>query len=237
MPNSPIADASSLYVSGLAMATVSTPTVSISPGSCRDSTDTNDIKVASSLLLDLTKSGVNGFDTGASPGMALIKVFVIGDSTGNRESASIASRTLSPLMPFGYDMFRRVGHLRTIGSGEHFRFFVAGEGRNKWFYYDRVQEVGGGSSTSYDDVDCSEQSPPLSLTVFIISWGVAAANAQLSLRTKGSLQNLNTAVIGQVAGVTILNDLTLTSDANAFIEYKVDSGVVTISVRGWLDAL
>ena len=240
MPNSPIVDASSLYVSGLVMASVSTPTVSIGPGSCRDSTDTNDIKVASSLLLDLRNSGVNGFDIGTNPTNTLIKVFVIGDSTGYRESASIASAksSLSPVLPFGYDMFRRVGHLKTFEVGEHSDFCIAGEGRNKWHYMDRAFGVGGGSSTTFDDLDCSLLVPPLSATFFSANFAVDAPGALLTMRTKGSGQLFGNSIsLGQVAGVNIISEPTFTTDLNSFIQYKVSGGSVEVAVHGFLDAL
>jgi len=121
----PIYQLPHLYIQGLQIGNITTTTLEIQAGQCRDSTDNIDIPLGSPdleglitpapLLVDLTKNGVNGLDTGTLAVNTLYAVYMIADSSYFHRVAAIVTlwSNAAPLLPFGYDSFRLIGTVST----------------------------------------------------------------------------------------------------------------------------
>lgn len=140
---------SSLHISGLTV-TGSPSVITISPGFCRDSTNSYTLSIPNVLSINPNKIGINGVDTAnvpfSSQEFVLYSVYVIGDASGFNPVASIMTPTAfanssgNPLMPSGYNIKRLVGYAilnttffpepnafsnsLTIGTGSYRKFFL-----------------------------------------------------------------------------------------------------------------
>lgn len=132
---------SNLYISGLVVTCLSTE-ITISPGECRDSTNSCLILSKNTISLNPNKIGINGNDNSHVPsspqGDVLYSVYCIGDSSGFNSTASIMTPTFNeymygnPVMPSGYDIKRLVGYVISNASGgTFFKSFTFGEGNSR----------------------------------------------------------------------------------------------------------
>lgn len=159
-PNVPIVNQGLLYVNNMQMSAgalnadnLTTATLIIQPGQCRDSTDTNDIDLSAAATLNPVASNtgkVNGLDVGTIAIDVLYAVYVIADSTQYRTAGTLLSTNFTtPTLPFGYDMFRRVGAVFTAHAAARFVYFhQRGNGavRDMWYAYNN-QCLGAGNAT------------------------------------------------------------------------------------------
>lgn len=91
--------------------------VDVEEGSARDSTDSTDIVVGATLTANIAVNGVNGLDTGAEGVDTQYAVYVIADTTLVNPVASLLSiNFVTPTLPAGYDVFRRVGAIFNLGN-------------------------------------------------------------------------------------------------------------------------
>lgn len=168
-PETPIVNAGSLYINGFIIAATGT-VVTVGRGAARDSTNTNDLIVSSTVnLINLATNGANGLDTGALVANRFYAVFVIGDSTRYKPNAFLASLDpVNPVLPIGYDMFRRVGWARTDGSAVLSRITEYGDGLTRFYYYEvplTILTAGNATTFSAGFIDLTTSSfvPPLQL--------------------------------------------------------------------------
>jgi hypothetical protein len=141
-PNIPMVNLGELYMNGLALTWLTTTTIQVAPGQCRDSTDKNDIQLPASItygptatpttitptyIINTAQSGALGLDVLPTAGIAastLYYVYAIGNSNNNSPNqsgfnpANLPSALLSlsasaPTLPANYDMFRRIGCVLT----------------------------------------------------------------------------------------------------------------------------
>ena len=147
MPNIPIVSRPLDNVNGFRVQNFDTRVLLVDSGACRDVTLTNDIvKTDVDMYVDGEVNGVGGLDTGALAVDTFYAVYVIGDSTGYQETAAIMSLNFfdGPLLPFGYDMFRRIGVCKTeSGSTAIKPMATVGNGLVKrvWWETDRDWET------------------------------------------------------------------------------------------------
>jgi hypothetical protein len=122
VPNIPIVNKGLLYVTGLQISIgalnadlLSTATLSIAAGQCRDSSDVNDITLSAAVTLNpAVVNQVNGLDTGTFAINTLYAVYAIADSKGFQPTGTLLSTNhTTPQLPGGYDMFRRIGAVLT----------------------------------------------------------------------------------------------------------------------------
>jgi hypothetical protein len=152
-PNIPIVNEGLRYANGLQLSpgpvnadNVTTGTLIIQNGQCRDSTDTNDIVLnAGPYTLNPALNGVNGIDIGGVLALdTLYYVYVIADSRSYQPAATllsandgitvVAGLVQNPMLPAGYDMFRRIGTVLTSHvAAPNTRFF--------WFRQQGNREV------------------------------------------------------------------------------------------------
>lgn len=167
--NIPIVNARVRYVNGLALAYGSATTFTMAAGSASNSTDIDDIVLTAPVTNTITSVGANGVDIAAAILDKFYAVYVIGDSTGYQPTASLLSLSSSaPRLPFGYDMFRRVGYILTNGSAQVLKFYQYGADSDRVMYYDvGISELSGGSSATFAAIDLATSVPPIRCEVIL----------------------------------------------------------------------
>jgi hypothetical protein len=136
-PNTPIVNARVAYVNGLQLSWLTTTTFSVAAGAASNSNDVNDITLSAPVTNLISHVGVNGVDIAAAVASSFYAVYVIGDSTEYQPTASIISLSATaPSLPFGYDMYRRVGFILTDSSSHVLKFWQYGNGGAKDMWYD-----------------------------------------------------------------------------------------------------
>lgn len=242
-PNSPIVNRGVPYSVGLS--TISIDSVSkilVGNGFARDTTDINDIVLPNATTLDLALNGPNGLDFGSIANDGKYYIYVIGDSTKYLQSATIASlNSTAPNLPFGYDMYARIGFVLFDSGGAMRTFVTGGDGLTKEYSFDEpLIVVNGGTSGSFADFDYSVWVPFFADTVtFQISMSTATAQNEVYIRRKGSLYINGTSrfyapmLTSPSWFETYLVD-NEDSPFNGMAQYKIDgSDPVSIYVRGF----
>ena len=260
----PVTNAGSKYIDGLRLSWVSGTEITVAAGLCRNSTNEADISVGLPLNVAATQTGVEpvtagtgdvtidaatngaaGLDTGALANSTFYAVYAIDSSYANVPGSALISADLSaPLLPHGYDMFQRIGYVKTSGAAAILEFRQDGIGRERWMWYDVpiATDVTAGASATYAAVDATGALPDANPTM--VNWACAftptAADDALVL-----VPGTSTAVAGyasasgDVAGVAVLVNLVCPTDAplTDSIDYKVTGSAVAISVQAYLDQL
>lgn len=173
----PIINAGSLYVNNLILSFVTTSSMTVSAGAARDSKNLNDIILKSTVTLKTSFVGPNGLDSGVISPTTMYAVYIVGDSTGYKETCALISLDQSqPTLPFGYDMFRRIGWISINASSEIVKFYQYGTDSTRKYYYDIADTDGsvvlsGGSAAIYTKVQLGLPGnapliPPFSTKVF-----------------------------------------------------------------------
>ena len=260
--STPIVNAGLKYINGLELSWISGTEILVNAGLCRDSTNINDIIVGLALPVAATQSGVEpvaagtgpvtinaavngaaGLDTGALGDNLFYAVYAIGDSYGiNPGSAmlSLASNA-APYLPSGYDMYFRIGYIKTSGAAAILAFRQDGAGLDRWMWYDAAiaTSVTAGASATYAVVDASAALPVAQGTMvnWACSFAPTAAGDALVL-----VPGLSSAAAGYatLTGSTLAAgnlicpaDLPLTDAIN----YKVVGTATAIDVQAYLDQL
>ena len=262
--NKPMVNAGFNYINGLQLVYNTTLLLTVTAGSCRDSTNSNDISVGLAIPLAATQTGELPVDaaTGnvtintAANGVAgldqcvlvlntFYAVYAIGDSNNvNPGSAMLSANLTTPLMPHGYDMFFRIGYVKTDASVHLLAFRQDGIGLDRWMWYDApiVTGVTAGASATYAAVDATGALPTGMATM--VNWYCVftptAANNKLVLVPGTSTATLGYASASGAVGAVVETvnlicptDLPIT-DA---IDYKVTGSAVAIDVAAYLDQL
>ena len=244
MADTPIVNAGLKYINGLTLSRTDDEIVAIAAGDCRDSTNVNDITVDDALAVSNIVSGVNGLDTGTVAADTFYAVYVIADSTKYKTTAGILSLDVdSPLLPFGYDMFRRVGYVKTDGTSDFLEFRQRGVGSDRWMWYDVAiaTDITAGSSATFAAVDLVDGVPNLAAAgeVNMLSqFDPTAAEDTLELRPGSSSAAAGYArMSGAVADKLETANLVLPYDITTGIDYKVTGDSVALSVAAYLDQL
>lgn len=164
MPQVPIKNESSLYINGLMISRVSPTRISVFLGQARDSTNTTDLYIPQQSFIDKNVQGANGLDTGTVQPNTFYSVFVIGDSSKFEEDTVIMSANIlsSPVLPAGYDTFRRVGSVLTDNSADFVIFFTITAGHYRKVFYDNpIPILSAGNSTNFSNVSISNAIPSI----------------------------------------------------------------------------
>jgi hypothetical protein len=214
--------------------------ITATAGRARNSTNANDIVLAAGATLNAATVGANGLDIGALANSTMYAVYAIDDSYLNNPGALLLSTSFtSPLMPFGYDMFRRIGAVLTSGAAAILEFRQVGSGQDRWMWYDLgIAELSGGASATYVDVDCAT-SVPLQATMIIFDAIVTptAAGDIASLQPKGATNANGYAIMaGDVAAVAHRDAMMVPCNGSAIVSYKV-VGTLSLNTKAYLDQL
>lgn len=237
-PNSPIVNAGLLYVNGLGIAKTAAKIISLAAGAARDVTNTDDIVLNALVSINGANVGANGVDIAAIILNKFYAVYVIGDSTDKQPTAGLLSlNATTPSLPFGYDMYRRVGWVLTDGSANILQFWQYGTGQLRTYYYDvGISELSGGSNTgSFVNISLAASVPPIATEVLcmltftpmgatdvaeflpfgssaaagIVQFGCGVAAAQVGMVTVPCALNAGVpTILYQVSGTDTLSVLT-----------------------------
>ncbi len=263
--STPIVNSGLMYVNGLRLAYASTTTFTVSQGLCRNSTNVNDISVGLPLnvaatqtgelpvdagtgvvTVDITTHGAGGLDNGTLAVSTFYAVHAIGDSFGNNPGSALISTSLTaPVLPAGYDMFRRIGFIKTDGSSHVLAFRQEGVTADRWMWYDVAIATGitSGSSATFATVDCSAGIPAMGVNSdakFLVAFTPTAGGDKLELRPGlSSATNGYARESGSVAAVakTTIMECPIDTPMTDAVDYLVTGSAVAISVAAYLDQL
>jgi hypothetical protein len=232
------------WLDGLEMSFNTVSTVDIAAGSCRDSTDTENIVVGSPLTANIAVVGANGRDAGSETADTWYALYVIADSTGQNSPASLLSTSFSsPTLPSGYDIFRRVGAVRNNSSSAIENFRITGNGRVRRVWWDnqflehQVLSLGGSGTLAV--VDCSGSMPPTSrLGLFYSSYDNGGAGNSWDIRPNGGGDDHAAIRPGLVTTSTfVVGPIECPTDASQQIQYQAASSTLDLYVTAWDDEL
>lgn len=244
-PLTPLVNAGLMYINGLRLTWTSTTAISVASGQCRNSSDVNDITLSAAVAVLTTVQGAGGLDQGTIAASTFYAVYAVGDSTGYESgSAVISTSATQPLLPAGYDMYRRIGYVLTDGSSHFLEFRQDGIGSDRWMWYDTAiaTDITAGSSATFAAVSLALSVPALtstkSLVTLLTAFTPTAAADKLALRP-GDSSSTNGCVIvsADVAGVAHTSMQTLPYDATTGVDYKVTGTAVALSVAAYMDQL
>lgn len=243
--STPVVNAGFKYINGMRLTYVSATTMTVAAGQCRNSTNVNDITISSAVTIDTATNGAGGLDQGSMANSTFYAVYAIGDSFGNNAGSAVISANLtSPLLPAGYDMFFRIGYIKSSGAAAILAFRQDGVSLDRWMWYDAAiaTDVTNGSSATYAAVDCSGSLPTNLATMvnFLCVFTPTAAADKLVLVPGTSTATAGYAsASGDVAAVAHTCNLICPTDSpnTDAIDYKVTGSAVAISVAAYLDQL
>lgn len=243
MPNNPIVNDRVKYVNGLNLSWTDANNIVVAAGACSNSTNVADIVLSSAVTILRTGSGALGLDTGSYANDTLYYVYVIGDSTGYQDTSALYSASASaPTLPFGYDMFLRVGCVRS-GTSAFLAFDQRGldGARTMWYRASLATDITAGSSATFAAVDLTGLVPAINTDViFKCTFTPTGADDPLALRSGDSATDEGQAVVsGSAAGVVKIAMLTCPaiSTVASGVDYKVTGSAVAINVQGYVDQL
>lgn len=232
-----------LYANNLQItndATTPDSKIDIAAGQARDSTNTMDIILPTAVVLDAETNGANGLDEGALANSTWYAVHLIGSSLNLKPSAIMLSTSATaPLMPLGYDVFRRIGWALTDGTADFLLYKIYGNGNVRKYVWDAVvTELSAAGNTSFTDVDLATSVAPSS-TLAYLNWKVVPATAGnlCNLRVNGSSSTTNLEMTGSVASIANTGQVTINTDSAQIIEYKTAHADddLTLTVIGFDD--
>jgi hypothetical protein len=131
-------------IDGLVTSRASTTTVTVAAGACRDSTDDKTLALtASTKTLQssgawATGTGANGLDAGARANNTWYHVWVIANAAGATVDWLFSSSATAPTMPTGYTLKRRIGAVKTDGSGNILDYRQTGD---EFWWYNPIRDV------------------------------------------------------------------------------------------------
>ena len=245
-PNTPIVNAGVKYVNGLSIAQAGSNLLQIDIGAARDSLNENDIVSSTSLFLNMNRIGINGLDSGTLLASRYYAVFLIGDSTKNNPTASLASLSMSnPILPSGYDIFRRIGWAPTNSGGVNARMIQTGEGTYRKYITDDESPtlITAGTATNFGAglINLALINfPPIEtdLIVGVTYTPALAANVLEFGPLGGSLPSVRFGCGVAAVQVGVLNIPSGPSASSVTARYRVQAGdTVTIVLNGFTDPL
>lgn len=244
LPNIPMVNLGNLYLNGMNLAYVGNTSITVAAGQARDHTNVNDIVLPALVTIDATINGANGLDTGALANNTFYAVFAVGDSTGyNAACALLSTSASSPVLPGGYDMFRRLGYVLTDGSAHILDFTQRGAGLSRDMFYAAsiATNITAGASTTFAAVTASASVPASAIEVIIKAALTADAGATrtAALKATSSSSAAGQAFMSSPASTVTTAMLLCPCDASGAISYLVSnaSAAIALNVMGYVDAL
>jgi hypothetical protein len=247
--NIPVEQQPFLYAYGcLASNNATTPNTKLDMtiGQVRDSNDLLDIVIATAYTINAAVNGYNGLDTGALGVSKMYDIYAIADSSGFRQTGYILTlnSNTAPLMPFGYDSYRKIGFWMSDASSHFLLGYTTGNSNGRSFTYDAPQAtaITAGAATTYTAVDLTALVPlPVAGVNIPVSLAFAftpnAAGDTLKLQPANAAGDAVT-ITGQVTTVVVSDNVSVLAQllsAKPQIKYKVSAGTdaVALNVAGF----
>jgi len=202
----PVQNLPFLYDNNLLDSYISTTSLGLSGGQCRDDTNTVDMILNNALTISGSSVGVNGLDTGTLANTTWYYMFLISDPvTANPTAALLSASRTAPLLPFGYSAKRYIGSWLTDGSAHFIKMIKYGNSGYRRCWWDVAPNVlSAGVASSFTTLSLIAGVPPTlqTLVTFNASVTPTAAGNSASLRPTGSTSGGRYATIsGSVAAV------------------------------------
>lgn len=261
----PVVNAGNLYLNGLYLTWLTTATISISNGACRDSTNQTDIVFgptlitttvpyttqASTLVINTAKQGALGVDVGTIAATTMYYVYIIGDSLGNNNTTAVISLSFTqPVLPFGYDSFRRIGAVLTDGSKNILAFSQEqpGSAARRMWYATPISVLTATASATFVAQALSAAVPAILTEVTIqADLDPAAAADFVELRPTNAISGSggaagNVKMSGDVMSVHHFDQLRVMCGLNATPAASIDwltdaASTVALTVTAYVDHL
>jgi len=222
----------------LVFASVSTITVGAAgvDSRLRNSTNTNTMQFSGTLLGNMAIVGAGGRDAGAEAASTWYAVHIIGDSTGiNSPAALLSTSATAPVMPIGYDIFRRVGWVRNSSLSDIIDFVAIGAGRTRIYNWlstiTNRQFLSAGSAQIATSVSLANLVPPTSTLGLIGVRQLGTPPAFIYRDVGGQILN------GLLAGNHLCYYFPLTTaQAMAYLNFGA-GGLVDIFLHGYVDVI
>ncbi len=195
----------------------------------RDATNTYDFSTSAPIVIRTTFAGVNGLDTGTVANNSWYAVYAIGDPLRYKSTAFLLSlNATTPLLPYGYGAFRRIGWIRTDNSGLIFVFIQKGvNSTTRLYQYESTSTaLTGGAATTYTAVNLNAVPPQQCPVNLIIKYTPNSAANILSIRGTG---------LGGTAGsspILIQSPTTAQITVGQSIICGLNSGIASIDYAG-----
>lgn len=244
-PNAPIYTPFTAFINGLTMAYTSATSITVAAGDASDSTVTAKITLAAAAVINTAADGLNGLDAGAMANNTHYAVYVVSDSTEKYPTGamlSLASNAI-PYLPFGYDMYRRIGYVLTNGSAQILEFTQRKNGLNRdmWYADEIATNITAGASATFAAVTASASVPAGAKEVFIKAALTADAGATrtAALREGDSASTLGQVFMSSPASTVTTASLVCPCGVSGSIDYVVSNAAaaIALSVLGYVDAL
>jgi len=232
-------------ISGLKVSWASNTTLTVAAGVCRDSTNTIDMTLSAAATINAAVVGANGIDTGTFAASKCYAVHLIGDDAGFSATKALLSLSqTAPVLPSGYNIFRRIGWAFSDSSTHFILLDVCGDGLVREYVYDEpVAALAAGTSATFAAVALTEKVPAVAdLTVRLqLDLVPNAAGDAAYIRSGGSSATNGAVMYGSVASKKSSQELSVVSKlvtAAPTIEYKVTaSGSLNALILGFTDRL
>jgi hypothetical protein len=240
--NLPVVNAPYLNVSNLELAIASDETLTMAAGRARNSSNEADIILSAAVTVSNIVSGYNGLDTGTVAASRVYAVYVIGDSSLNNPEGGILSLDQDePLLPFGYDMYRKIGYAVTDATSDFLAGYWYGSANERMWVYDvpLATAVTAGNSATYAAVTLTNMAPSQQNVpvIFELDWTANAAADVLGLQPFSATGDVyrNIAAIAGATAHTILYPVVMAQLDSGVpkVNYKVSAGTVAIDVSGF----
>lgn len=227
----------------------------ISAGQVRDSTNTFDMNLGNftgiypSLdsdtvtTLDALTVGANGIDTGALAASKVYSVYVISNPLASNQIATLLSLSDTPLLPFEYSTYQKIGYAVTDSSSNFLLMKISGDRDSRTLLFDAPQAtaVTAGNATIYTVIDLSAFVPLIDKTLVHLTTAFTpgAASRTLKLQPAGNVGDAVT-ITGQVTSVVVTSNVSVqqgpeAADEPPKISYKVSNAgdAAAINVAGF----
>lgn len=253
-----------LYSTGLNLTWMGNTTLRVGFGNARTLTNSFDINLPLPVIINAAFKGVNGLDTGTLANNTWYAVYVIYSTALNATAPTacmISTNIALPLLPYGYDSFRRIGWVLTNGSAQFVPFT---QGNNvfsstpvrSYQWNSKMLALNAGTSTTYAPVSLAGVVPPNygvqpALIQISMLFQASTLTATGSLRPTGQTTTAGAAVLdfcGSLGTATtttwcnypslsIMPGVGATLPFSPSIDYVISAGSLSIWVNGFVDNL
>lgn len=182
MTNTPVQLLGTPSITGFSItnnATTPNTQLDIGTGQALASDGVNYITLNVAETIDFTTNGVNGLDAGTMAASTWYFIFAIGSSTNSKITATLASTNASnPTLPYGYDIFKLIGHIYSDNATHLLQAYWAGNGSFRTCYYkNSVSVLVNGQQTVFSNFTLANAVPPIQNTLVHIQDSFSPASA------------------------------------------------------------
>jgi hypothetical protein len=217
--------------------------INIKPGTCRDSSNTELMKLPTPIIVDLAVSGMFGLDSGSEAANTWYYVWLIKNPSTGLVAGLFSTSTTTPTLPSGFTKKRLLPiAVRNDGSNNIVPFIVGSgwPGRPK-VIYNSLEFVAGfrlvsaGNATSFTAIaNMTNWVPPIAKLVdFRLGMTSNATAGKTTLRPTGSGLTTGVSVANQNGNDTFWQVVDFPTDANQSVDYKVSAASQSLDVYCW----